>query len=334
MRIPEPEDTLSNRIDRFHERGRSNFSPYVEFDRLSHHCDRWVWLLFRWAVIPSFTGREARISRRDQMEKSLIISDLRAIGVDVRVGGKTPRLINFGGHVASHYDGVIEFGVPEAPNKRHVAVLRSHSRAEFEFLEAWGVSESFVHAQLAMFGLDIDRALYVGVCKDDDRIYTERIRLDKKRAEQLLDRGKRIALEDQLPPLPKDRDGCAKCEFREFCYETKTTTQVNCRTCEFGLAKSDGTWRCERYEADDIPIEFQQKGCDSHVLRADLVAWKRIDFKEGVASYALDNKVICNGTPAKNVYGSGEILSNMAACLSNDKGISDLREKFDAKITG
>lgn len=59
-----------------------------------------------------------------------------------------------------------------------------------------------------MAGTKIDRALYVSVCKDDDRIYTERVRYDKAIAEKAIVRGQRIALADRMPePISSDQAG-------------------------------------------------------------------------------------------------------------------------------
>jgi hypothetical protein len=51
-----------------------------------------------------------------------------------------------------------------------------------------------------MHGTDLKRALYIAVCKDDDRIYTERLEYDRDHAEKAIAKGQRLALTDRLPP--------------------------------------------------------------------------------------------------------------------------------------
>jgi hypothetical protein len=50
-----------------------------------------------------------------------------------------------------------------------------------------------------MLGLKIDRALYYSICKDNDEIYTERVRLNKEIAQKYVDRGKRLVQSDRMP---------------------------------------------------------------------------------------------------------------------------------------
>jgi hypothetical protein len=54
-------------------------------------------------------------------------------------------------------------------------------------LEKKGVKVSkpmhWAQMQVYMLGTKIERALYVAVCKDDDRIYTERVKYDRSRQE-------------------------------------------------------------------------------------------------------------------------------------------------------
>jgi len=204
------------------------------------------------------------------------VSDLRAIGMDVNT---QQRRVDLGAHVSGSADAIIESGVPTAPKKRHVAEFKTYNSKRFDALEKAGSvasanPEHFVQMQLYMHGLKIDRALYVAICKDDDRIYTERVRYEKDVAERYIERGRRLALENRMPP-PISTDPswyqCKPCAAYEFCHKTQTSQHVNCRTCAHSTAKEDSTWRCERYEADDIPIAFQRQACDSHTLHPDLV---------------------------------------------------------------
>jgi hypothetical protein len=192
--------------------------------------------------------------------------------------------------------------------------------------------------QVYMHGTDIDRALYVAVCKDDDRIYTERVKYDKALAEKLVERGQRLALDDRMPP-PISTDPswyqCKFCDAYEFCHSTKTTKHVNCRTCAHSTAKADSTWRCERHDADGIPVEFQRSACDSHVLHPDLVPW---EMKEGLdewtAVYVIEGKDVANGEGDAHVYTSREILANPKMCSLGDEYVEELRKNFDARIVG
>ena len=340
MKIPDSEHSIQAKIDKHHESLAEPPRPHMGCSQLGHPCDRWLWLSFRWAVQPKFPGRILRLFRRGQMEEATIVSDLRAIGLDVRGAGKQQARVDFGAHVSGSIDAIIESGVPEAPKKRHVAEFKTHSKKSFDDLEKNGVEKSkpehWVQMQLYMHGTEIDRALYVAVCKDDDRIYTERVRYEQDVAKRYIERGRRIALADSMPP-PLSTDPswyiCRFCAAHKFCHYTLLTEQISCRTCAHSTAKDDSTWRCERHDADGIPVEFQRQGCDSHVLHPDLVPWQRKDgLDDWTAVYVIEGRDVANGEGDAHVYTSREILANPKMCSMGDEYVEELRQQFGGRI--
>lgn len=337
MQIPEPEITITSLIDKAHEARQEKPRPHMGCSQLGHHCERWLWLSFRWAVVEQFPGRIMRLFRRGQNEEMTIISDLRSIGVHV---SGTQRRVNFSSHVSGSLDGIGK-GVPGAPKTEHVLEFKTHSRKSFDELEKNGVAKSkpqhFTQCQVYMHGTDLKRALYVAVCKDDDRIYTERLEYDREHAMKAIERGQRIALTDNLPP-PISTDPswyqCKICPAHEFCHKTNTTQQVNCRTCAHTTPLSDSTWHCAKWD-DVIPTDAQYVGCESHVLHPDLVPWKRLEGpSEWVALYEIDGQAIANGEPGEGVYGSKELLANTEACVQADPTLMQLRGEWNGRIVG
>jgi len=342
MKIPEPEYSIANLIDKHHEERQEPPRPHLGASTLGHPCDRWLWLSFRWAVQQKFDGRILRVFRRGNLEEAQIVSDLRAIGIDIqRTTGNQSRVV-FGSHVSGSLDGVIKSGVLGAPKKEHVAEFKTHSLKSFNDLEKKGVEDSkpehFVQMQVYMLGTEIDRALYVAVCKDDDRIYTERVKFDKEVADKAVARGKRIALADRMPePLSADPTWyqCRWCPAHDFCFESKITKHANCRTCAHSTALENSTWRCERHDADDIPVDWQREGCDSHVLHPDLVPYKRKESdNEWQAIYVINGKDVINGEPSESVFGSKEILANPDVCANPDEFALEFRREFNARVVG
>ncbi len=341
-KIPESQNTIAALIDRHHESRAEPPRSHMGCSQLGHPCDRYLWLSFRWAVQPTFPGRILRLFRRGHLEEATIVSDLRAIGVDIRNTSAAQARVDLGCHVSGSVDGIIESGVPEAPKKRHIAEFKTHSKKSFDELVKCGVEKAkpmhYVQMQLYMHGTEIDRALYVAVCKDDDRIYTERVRHENDVAEMYIERGRRLALEDRMPP-PLSTDPswyqCRWCDAHQFCHDTLTTKHVNCRTCSHSTATPDSTWRCERHQADGIPVEFQRQGCDSHVLHPDLVPWMLQEGRdEWTAVYVIDGKPVGNGEPRQGVFSSRELLANPAACAGGDAFVAEMRARFDGRIVG
>ena len=331
MIVSKSDRDIQTLIDKAHEAQAESPRAHMGASILGHPCDRWLWLSFRWAVQQQFPGRVLRMFRRGQNEEATILDDLRAVGIKIE---STQQRVNFGSHVSGSLDAVIKSGVPEAPKARHIAEFKTHNKKSFEALEKDGVErfkpEHFVQMQVYMAGTKIDRALYVAACKDDDRIYTERVRFDKAVAQKAVERGQRIALSDWMPePISSDPSWfqCKFCPAHEFCHQTKITKHVNCRTCAHATAKEDSTWRCERHDADAIPVEFQRTGCGSHVLHPDLVPWKRKPSNDPhEAVYEIAGKDIRNGEGDAFTFSSQELVIGGDAC-ANDL-VQKVRETF------
>ena len=332
-KIPELNNTIAELIDKSHESRQQNSRFHLGCSMLGHPCDRYLWLSFRWAVVEKFAGRILRLFRRGQLEENTITQDLRAIGIDIRATTGNQARVDFGCHVSGSVDGIIYHGVPEALNKKHIAEFKTHSTKSFNDLLKQGVEKSkpmhFVQMQVYMLGTDIDRALYLAINKDNDEIYTERVRLDKKLAEKYVERGKRIALADRMPePISSDSTWyqCKFCPAHEFCHESKITKEVNCRTCSHSTAKEDGTWHCARWD-DTIPNQAQYAGCDSHVLHPDLVPYQMLDGDGINGKWLINGKEIVNG---EDGYKSSEILANPTAL--GYPLVDEMRKVFGAKI--
>ena len=277
--IPPPTDNLPARIYAALEAQREPPRLHMGVSQLGHPCDRWLWLSFRWAVIEKHAGRILRLFRRGQDEEERLLEDLQAAGLVIRDEENGQHRVSFSAHVSGSMDGIIEFGVPEAPAKPHVLEMKTHSAKSFSDLCKHGVEKSkfqhWVQCQLYMYGAGIDRALYVAVCKDDDQIYVERIRMDRVLAQRYVALGLRLSMDERMPePVSTDPSWyqCKMCPAHAFCHQGQGTREVNCRTCAHATPTEAG-WHCGRW-ASDIPLEWQRTGCRSHVPHPDLVPWK------------------------------------------------------------
>lgn len=319
--IPLAKNDIAVLIDAAHEARVEKPRPHMGASILGHKCDRWIWLSFRWAAREKFSGRMLRLFRRGHAEEATILKDLDMIGIEF---SKRQAHVNFGCHVSGSADAIIESGVPEAPTARHIAEFKTSNKKSFDDLEKNGVQKAkpqhWAQMQVYMHGTFIDRALYVAVCKDDDRLYTERVKYNKDVAEKLVARGKRLALEERMPP-PISTDAswyeCKFCPAHDLCHGSKMTKEVNCRTCAHSTPKEDSTWRCERHGADGIPYEYQLTGCESHTLHPDMVPWKAKEgLNEWTFVYEIDGVDVSNGEPDATVFSSHEIIANASGCAN------------------
>jgi len=325
--------TTINLINKHHEDVREMPRPHMGCSMLGHKCERWLWLSFRWAVIPKFDGRMLRLFRRGHEEEKFVIRDLRSIGVDVH---GTQTRVDFGKHVSGSLDGIIMSGLPESPNKKHMLEIKTHSDKSFNELEKNGVEKAkplhWVQMQVYMLGTKLERAFYYAINKNDDRIYTERVKLDKKVAEHYIERGQRIAMQEGLPhPLSTDPSwyDCKWCDAHSFCHKTKMIKESNCRTCAHSTPMEDSTWKCTRYDAT-IPLDAQHQGCDAHVLHPGLVPY---EFKPGRdewhAIYIINGKDVENG---EHGFKSSEIIANPAECAEPCEMTKTLRDEMGGRL--
>lgn len=336
MKIPDPLNTVEALINKAHEDAQEPPRPHLGCSLLGHPCDRFLWLTLRWAVVEKHTGRLLRLFRRGQLEEETILQDLRRIGVFIQ---SRQTHVDFGSHVSGSTDGDLPQGYLD---KKRPAVLecKTHSKKSFDELVKKKVQAAkpmhYTQMQVYMLGRKYDRALYYAVCKDDDRIYTERVRLDEQHAIKAIERGKKIALCERMPePISSDPSWyqCKMCSMHEFCHETQLTKQVNCRTCCHVTPTADSTWTCARNENESIPVQFQRSGCDQHVLHPDLVPWKLApNDNPNEATYVINDVHVRNGEPDAFVYSSKEIIADPIACTIQDETVELLRANLGGRI--
>lgn len=329
--IPEPTDTIASRIYKSLEDKAAAELPrqHLGASIIGHYCDRYIWLSFHWALANEFEGRILRLFRRGQDEEAKVFQDLASAGIDVKPFNNGQQWSIKQGHFGGSLDGIIMGGVPDAPFTQHVLEIKTHSKKSFDDLEK-GVEKSkpqhYAQMQVYMFHTGIDRALYFAVCKDDDRIYTERVRLNKEFAQHLTDKAQSII----AAPRPAERISqdpswyqCKLCSAHNLCHVSKLTTQVNCRTCCQATAEQDGTWYCDHWQSA-IPDDALLNGCDKHLFHPDLVPdWP---YNNGW--------VTPNGIIDTDKYSSHEIIANWQACALSDENIELMKDKASATVVG
>ena len=303
-------------IDAVHESRPDVPRGHLGGSLLGHHCERCLWLSFRWAVRENFEGRMLRLFRRGHKEEDVIISDLRSIGIHV---ADTQRRVILGCHVSGSLDGVARRGVPGDEKSEYLLEFKTHGLKSFDYLEKHGVEKAkpmhYVQMQAYMHGTNIHKALYVAVCKNDDRLHMEVVYYDKEVAEKYIARGHKIALAERLPP-PISTDPswfqCKFCAAHSFCHKAEPVQHASCRTCAHVTPTQEGRFHCGVYD-DHIPEEYQLKGCDSNIIHPDLVPWEMRPKDDRHVEWLIEGKWITNGPEG---YKSSEILAQPQACGS------------------
>lgn len=340
--IPPPTDTVVTRIYSALENRAESLRGHLGASIIGHHCDRWLWLSFRWAIVQKFDGRIRRLFRRGHLEEPQILADLRMIGVDVsEFEPGTSKQYGFkDGHFAGSMDGLITGGVPEAPTERHILEIKTHGRKSYDDLVKQGVEKSkpmhYAQMQIYMANHNVYWALYVAVCKDSDHLYAERIEFVREVADKYQKRAQWLIAADRMPePCSTDPTWyqCKMCAAHEFCHSKVPTKEVNCRTCAHSTAVRDGRWHCGRWDQVIPQLEHQRDGCDSHVIHPDLVPWPMTPGSDGnYVEYTIDGVQVRNG---EGGYKSREIIANPSACTGQHSNINMVKALWpESEIQG
>src|SRR5574343_324885 len=153
----------------------------------------------------------------------------------------------------------------------------------------------------------LERAVYVAVCKDDDRLHLERIDADKEAARGLMERAQRI-IEAPTPPEGISTDascfGCKFCEHAGVCHGTAAPLPT-CRSCSHATPEMDGagTWTCARHSGKTLSVAEQKAGCQAHryipILLKNIAEPVDASEQDNWVKYRLkaDGAEFTNGTP-------------------------------------
>lgn len=310
--------TTANQLHAAYERRAAEAQPgsaedwrrdHLGASILGHECDRYLWLSFRWATPKRLDGRALRLLERGKREELWLIDELRALGVQVHPTDDRGRQHRVQwGHVGGSCDFVC-VGLIEAPDVWHVGEAKTSNAKQFARLVEEGLRRAkpdhYTQMQVYMHGLGIDWALYIAVCKDDDRIYTERVAYVVDDAVEAVSRAQAIVAMP-LPPKPQgdamfppcmltSKDGTQwPCQFHGQCWKGGIPSR-SCRTCVSSTPLPDGTWHCEHHDKM-LSASEQREACPEHLSIPEVVGWQVSEIKgRRIAYQAADGTVVEDG---------------------------------------
>ena len=283
--LPERSPTRDAIYAAYEVQAESGFRPHLGASLIGHSCSRALWYTFRHCTRASFPGRVLRLFETGQREEARVVANLRSTGATVLdcdpETGRQWVLSTLNGHFGGSMDAV-GYGFLEAPLTWHNCEFKTHGVKSFASLKKDGVQKSkplhYCQMQIYMELSELDRALYVGVCKDTDEIYIERIKVDHAFAKALIAKAERIINANEPPDgISKNADWyqCKWCDHHGICHEGKLPER-NCRTCLSSTPVEDGKWSCARFGEC-------RKECDAHLFIPALVAGEQVDADDNDA---------------------------------------------------
>ena len=279
--LPETQHTTAAAIVRWYESKPQEHRPHMGASLIGHACERSVWLTWRWALKPEFSGRILRLFSTGQREEARLLEELRGIGAQVwdrdPDTGDQFRVSALNGHFSGSLDGVAK-GLPEAPKSTAVLEFKTHSNKSFNDLVKKGVRESkpqhYDQMTVYMGLMEIDRAMYIGVNKDTDDMHTEWVHFDSDRYAVLMARAERLVGMTEPPPRISEDAAyftCKMCSFWKHCHNGQAA-EANCRTCCYASPVEDAAWRCDKHSKQLTHAE-QLAGCKQHLMVPALVPY-------------------------------------------------------------
>lgn len=256
--LPQRQHGTAQDIYDLHARRVNGETPrgYLGWSEIGAECDRALWYGWRWVGGRGIAGQLARLFDTGHREEARLLDELRALGYEVHDRDEQGRqfgVLSHGGHFRGHCDAVVR-GLPEAPKTWHLVDVKTIKSKKFDELLKKGFRALYpkywAQGQGYMGHLQLERAAFIFVCKDDERIHVERFEFDRAEFEKYEARALRI-IQAAEPPMRLSEDpawfACKFCDFQPVCHSGEVP-QVNCRTCLSStplMLGDTGAWSCE-----------------------------------------------------------------------------------------
>ncbi len=213
-----------------------------------------------------------RLFNRGHKEEARFTEWLRAAGYVVQdvnpETGKQWRITGYKGHFGGSCDGIAWLPAKYEYTKPFLLEYKTNGTGPaFSKLikDGCAVGKPVHFDQQSIYGykLNLEYSIYLNVCKNDDNIHSEVIKLDWNRGADL-EKKASIVIDAIEPPVRisqnKTAMACKFCEFVGPCFDGIPYDR-NCRSCTFVRAVEDGLWHCTKWQANP-PEDVIPLGCD------------------------------------------------------------------------
>jgi len=244
------------------------YSRRLGASSISGHCEREMWLNFRWCTQQRASGQMVRLFNRGHLEELRFITMMKMIGCQVweRQNGKQFSIKGYRGHGGGSLDCVVK-GVPDAPSVAMPGEFKTHSEKSFATLKKDGLLKSLPNhvdqTLLYMGEYKFHTGLYLACNKNTDELYAELVIFDEDRYVFLKEREQRI-IDAPVPAVRISTNPgwfrCKTCGQHGVCHG-RAPVFKSCRSCVHVQLKDNGEWLCGEY-GHFLSYEEQKSACD------------------------------------------------------------------------
>ena len=213
---------------------------------------------------------------REKAGYSLHIANAKAQGIEF----PQYRISDVGGHFGGSLDGICI--LPERYGITEPILLEFKTNgtgAGFNKLGSHGMpiakpqhfAQTSVYGFKGVNGTQFRYVLYLNICKNDDAIHCEIVKLNHTLGAQIIEKAERIITSQTPPARISDNPtfmACSWCAQKEICHQG-AAPEVNCRSCVHAFPRDNAQWFCEVHN-DNIPKDFISQACPQYKAITDL----------------------------------------------------------------
>lgn len=238
-------------------------------------CPRLLWFIFRWCFLEKHDGRQQRLFNRGHLEEKRFIEWLTAIGCkvyDLDQNGKQYRISACQGHFGGSLDAIVILPPAYEIDEPVLGEFKTNNTGPgFAKLLMSGVAvEKEQHySQMCVYGSDpaynFNYAAYLNICKNDDNLHIEIVKLDHKHGNDLRIKAENIIASHTPPPKLSENQNhteCNCCPAKDICHNGKPY-EKNCRSCESAFPIKNSEWYCQKHNGV-IPRDYVGIGCPQY----------------------------------------------------------------------
>lgn len=250
---------------------------------IGHECNRYLWGIFRWLKHEVTDGRKQRLFNRGHREEARFVEWLEGVGCRVWFEDENKnqfRISDVGGHFGGSLDGICI--LPERYGITEPILLEFKTNgtgAGFNKLASHGMpiakpqhfAQTSVYGYKGVNGTQFRYVLYLNICKNDDAIHCEIVKLNHTLGAQIIEKAERIITSQTPPARISDNPtfmACSWCAQKEICHQG-AAPEVNCRSCKFAKPVENAEWFCSQHNGI-IPKDFIKQACPQYKAITDV----------------------------------------------------------------